>query len=173
MATGFPTAYNLEVEFTAAVWTDIGAYADFEAGVDLHYGRVDAGEPIAPGSLDVTLRDPDGRFVPDNPTSPYYPNVVEGKRIRLRVTKGSVRTRFLGYIQSWTPSLPPGGSIADGVCEVSAVTQDGANRKPLRGMFEGFAAISADAFFVPGATTDVSGPAMLSNIISGSTVTAR
>lgn len=173
MAAGFPTAYALEVEFTPAVWTDISAYADFDTGVDLHYGRTDAGEPVAPGSLDATLRDPDGRFVPDNPLSPYYPNVVEGKRIRLRVTKGVIRTRFLGYIQSWAPSLPPGGAIADGVCVVSAVTEDGAKRRPLRGLYEGHAAISADAFFVPGAGDGLPGPGMLSNIISGSAVTAR
>ena len=131
MATGFPTAYLMEVEFTAGVWTDITADVDFGVEVRVTYGRAREGEPVAPGSMELTLYNSTGKFVPDNPGSPYYPNVVERKRIRYTVTKGVARTRFLGYIVAWQPWIPAGESATAGMCSVSATTYDGIASRPI------------------------------------------
>jgi hypothetical protein len=65
------------------VWTDISPYVDMQAGVKITRGRQDEFSDIQPSKLTLTLDNRDGRFTPENTASPYYPNVVTGKRIRL------------------------------------------------------------------------------------------
>lgn len=103
MATGLPSNVALEIEFTAGVWTDVGASTDSAV---IRRGRDSQFTDIQPGTLTFTLENIDGTFTPDNPLSTYYPNLVEGKRIRCRVTKSATTyTRFLGKIASIDPRL--------------------------------------------------------------------
>src|SRR3546814_5288438 len=76
-------------------------------------GRRDERSETSPYSATLTVRNQDGRFTPDNPASPYYPNVKLGKRIRVTVTVGATTSdRFTGYVTSW-PVMFPGGTVAD------------------------------------------------------------
>ena len=85
-----PDLYVLECAFASnpdalladQVWTDITAYLDVKAGVRIGRGRTDELSDIQPSTLACTLKN-DGRFTPGNTSSPYYPNVKTGKRIRL------------------------------------------------------------------------------------------
>lgn len=172
MATGFPTAYAIEIEFTAGVWTDVSADVARDVGVTRMFGRVREGEDVGPGSCDFTLKESTGKYVPDNPVSPYYPNVVERKRVRFTVTKGSARVRFLGYIASWRPVLPAGGSAADGYVEVTAVTFDGIASRPLWSAWTERALMTAaDGVFVFTGGEGKTGEAC-TNVVPGATIEA-
>jgi hypothetical protein len=110
VATGLPTAWFVEIEFTAGVWTDIST--NVGQPVVIRVGRSDASSDVQPGTCTVVVDNVDGTFTPDNPLTgatsgvTYYPNLVEGKRLRVRVTKGTTSTRFLGRITSIVPDFP-------------------------------------------------------------------
>jgi len=120
MAAGLPSAVLVEIEFTAGVWTDVGSLVKGDS-IEIHVGRDSAASGIQPGTLDLDLDNADGRFTPDNPTSTHYPNFVEGKRIRVRVTKSATTyVRFVGRITSLEPSFPT-GEPSQSVTHVAAV----------------------------------------------------
>ena len=61
--------------------------------------------PMAP-QLTLTLDNGDGRFWPDNTSSPLYPNVRDQHRIRVQATHNSITyTLFTGLISQWLPAL--------------------------------------------------------------------
>ena len=107
MATGLPDSTTIEIEFTDAVWTDVTSLVNVGAGaITRKVGRSTQLDTISAGSLSFTLDNPAGAFTPDNALSTYYPNVVEGKRVRWKVTEASITyTRFLGYITQWVPEI--------------------------------------------------------------------
>ncbi len=84
-----PDAYVLECAFASnpddmyfsQVWTDITPFLDAKAGVRITRGRTDEFSEIQPSTFACVLRN-DGRFTPDNPSSPYFPNVKTGKKLR-------------------------------------------------------------------------------------------
>lgn len=110
---------RLEIEFTTGIWTDVSDR--YRAPVTIHYGRATQFDQIGAGILAVRLDDPDGAVMPDNQGSPFFPNVVKGKRIRWTVGKqGQEWCRFVGWIQAWEPRFPQ-GSIAKAYTDVTAV----------------------------------------------------
>jgi len=109
----------LEIEFTAGVWTDVSAY--YRTPVKLKFGRATPYEDTGAASMTVRLDNFDGRFMPDFMGSPYYPNVVKGKRVRWKVTKSAVTyTRHLGWIQAWEPHFPT-ESTNDAYVDITSV----------------------------------------------------
>jgi len=112
MATGLPDSTTIEIEFTDGTWTDVTSLVNVGAGsITRKVGRSTQLDTISAGSLSFTLDNPDGTFTPDNPLSTYYPNVVEGKRVRWKVTEAATTyTRFTGWTTQWVGSLipPPG-----------------------------------------------------------------
>ena len=124
MATGLPTSTLLEIEFTAGVWTNVTSFVQ-PTGVALSFGRADEFGSVQPATLTVTLDNyADATtgycpFTPDSPVSPYYPNVVEGKRIRFSITKGSTYQRFIGYIDAWAPFFTDDPAIGSVVVTAS------------------------------------------------------
>ena len=109
MATGLPTSVAYEIELTAGVWTDITTSVRGRS-VSIVRGRSSKSGDAQPGTLDLDLDNSSGTFMPDNPLSSLYPNFTEGKRIRVRVTKGSPYTRFLARIREITPDFPSNAS---------------------------------------------------------------
>ena len=107
MATGLPDSTTIEIEFTDGTWTDVTSLVNVGAGsITRKVGRSTQLDTISAGSLSFTLDNPTGKFTPDNPLSTYYPNVVEGKRVRWKVTEASTTyTRFTGYITQWVPEI--------------------------------------------------------------------
>ncbi len=124
MAAGFPNSYVVEVELTAGVWTDITTSV-VGYSIEITVGKDSPAGDIQPGTLDLILDNFDGTWTPDNPLSTYYPNVVEGKRIRVVVNKGTPggystgaygtgpysgtlasSARFVGRVTTWEPDFP-------------------------------------------------------------------
>jgi len=107
MASGLPDSTTVEIEFTDGVWTDVTSLVNVGAGaITRKVGRSTQLDTISAGSLSFTLDNPTGTFTPDNPLSTYYPNVVEGKRVRWKVTEAATTyTRFTGYITQWVPEI--------------------------------------------------------------------
>lgn len=115
---------TIEIEFTPGVWTDVTASVDVDAdSVTRKVGRANAVDEISPGTLSFTLQNSTGAFTPDNPLSVYYPNVVEGKQVRWKVTgTAGVKQRFLGTITDLTPTVR---AFDDASIEVTAIDRLG------------------------------------------------
>ncbi len=82
MATGLPASVSVAVEFTGGVWTEVGSR--------INRLTIARGEN-QPGTLSFDLENTDGLVTPDYALGSYYPNFVEGKRIRVQA-----RTAALG-----------------------------------------------------------------------------
>lgn len=107
MAVGPPSG-KVEIEWTAGTWTDVTSYVALEEALSGTFGRTSEFDDVSAGTWTVRLRNDDGRFTPNNPLSPYYPNVVENARLRVTLTPpgGSSYIRFLGYITNIQPTFP-------------------------------------------------------------------
>jgi len=76
---------------------------------------------VEAGTASITLDNRSGRFTPQNTSSPYYPNLLPMRQIRIRATWNSTTYPiFQGFVESW-PATFPGGvdqvvtlSIVDG-----------------------------------------------------------
>lgn len=91
----------VEVQFTAGVWTDISSYV-YE--VHTNRGRNSQLDRMEAGTCDLILNNKDRRFDPSNTSSPYYPNVVPVRPIRVRALwSASYYPRFQGFVEDWTP----------------------------------------------------------------------
>lgn len=105
---------KVEIKFSGDVWTDVSTYVDLREGLPIQRGRSTEFEDISPATITVVLRNvPDtagvAPFMPDNPNSPYYPNVIQGKQVRVQVTKSPTTwTRYQGIISEWIPSADTG-----------------------------------------------------------------
>ena len=78
---------------------------DFYLAVDVD-GRANGFQPYSVGRADITLDNHDGRYDPFCSTSPLYPNVAPGRKVRLRVKNGSTGDRydvFAGTIEDIRP----------------------------------------------------------------------
>jgi hypothetical protein len=107
--TGLPDGVTVEIEFTASVWTDVTTYASAESKVSVRAGRTTEFDDVGPSTCTLVLRNDDGRFTPDSAGSPYYPDVIEGRRIRVTVTESAVDyPLFTGSILSWEPNYSSG-----------------------------------------------------------------
>jgi hypothetical protein len=99
-----------EVAFTTdpgatPTWTDVSAY---QREFVVHRGRADDQSPFGPGQLELTLTNEDRRFDPQYASSPYYPNVVPMRRIRIRATYNAVTYDiFNGYVTDWRQTYSP------------------------------------------------------------------
>jgi hypothetical protein len=107
--TGLYDGVTVEIEFTASVWTDVTAYVSAESKVSVRAGRTTEFDDVGPSTCTLVLRNDDGRFTPDSAGSPYYPDVIEGRRIRVTVTESAVDyPLFTGSILSWEPNYSSG-----------------------------------------------------------------
>jgi hypothetical protein len=90
-------------------WTDVSQYVELRQGIDIKFGRQDQFAIADANTLKVVLDNADGRFTPGKASSPYYPNVLIGRPIRVKSTRvgGSASTRFLGFVDDWV--LDPSG----------------------------------------------------------------
>lgn len=78
----------------APVWTDITRYCDVGATITISpRGRADERSQIQPALCAFTVDNSDGRFTPNNASSPYYPGVRKNRRVRVRLV--SVDVNFL------------------------------------------------------------------------------
>jgi hypothetical protein len=76
-------AFATQPMAASPTWTDITAYVLAREGITRTWGRPDEFGQIQPSTLSLTLNNRDGRFTRSLTSSPYYPNVKNGKRIRV------------------------------------------------------------------------------------------
>lgn len=91
---------NFETPSTGRVWTDISQYVELDSDITISYGRPDELSDGEPNSLSITLDNSDGRFTPNRPSSPYFPQWDIGTPIRVSAQPpgGSNERRFLGFV---------------------------------------------------------------------------
>ena len=115
MALGMPT-FTVELYVNAA-WVNVSAYVNpQQSAISIQYGRSSQSDDGQPGTCAFSLENSDGRFTPDNPTSPYYGYIVPGTPVRVGVTGGVYR--FTGRVVSWNPTYT-GVSVGDAVVNVT------------------------------------------------------
>lgn len=118
--TNWPTL-TVEIAFATdplatPTYTDVSAYV---RGLAIRRGRNHELDRIEAGTLRLTLNNRDRRFDPANASSPYYPNVIPMRRIRVSATWDSNTYRlFTGFIQDWPMSWQ---GVKDAEVDLSAV----------------------------------------------------
>lgn len=116
---GMPTV-TVEAAFTTdpgatPTWTDISAYLK---RLTVHRGRADELSAFSAGQAQITLTNEDRRFDPNYSSSPYSPNVIPMRRIRIRATWNAITYDvFNGYVTNWRQTYSP---PADAECVVEA-----------------------------------------------------
>jgi hypothetical protein len=94
---------------------DISIY--FRSG-DTHRGAQRELQRVEAGTASLTLDNRDGRFTPFNIASPYYPNVLPMRRIRIRaVWDANTYPVYYGFVEGW----PVGFNDTDTTTQVSLV----------------------------------------------------
>jgi hypothetical protein len=86
-----PLQLTVEVAFNAGyrtaasarTWTDLTDYVEGQSKITIGYGRSDELGNADANRCNVSFDNRDGRFTLDNPASPYYPNVLIGRPLRV------------------------------------------------------------------------------------------
>lgn len=123
MSVTFDSNVDLTVEIgfasnpfdTTYTYTDVSAYV---LKIDIRRGRQQALSEIGTGLATVVFDNQDRRFDPTNTSSPYSPNVVPNKPIRISATYDSTTYRlFEGFIEQF-----PQQFVASGAQSITTVT---------------------------------------------------
>ncbi len=95
---------------TTPSWTDI---TTFVQAMTINRGRSSVRQEFDAGSLTLVLDNTDGRFDPNNSSSPYDPNLKLGTPVRIQALH-SVTTfdLFRGHIDVWPLTYPQSGKDA-------------------------------------------------------------
>lgn len=89
-------------------WTDVTARRQAQS-ITITRGRQNEGARPQPGSITITLDNLDGALTPDNPTSEYFPHVIEGVPLEFSLQWDGVwYGRFAGEVSSYEPDWPYG-----------------------------------------------------------------
>lgn len=119
---GTPTL-KVEIDFVSAplsatnTWTDVSTYA---RTVSLRRGRDHELNRSQAGTATITLSNRDRRFDPLNASSPYAPNVIPMRQIRISAVWSAVTyPLFTGYIEDWAQDWLPRPIYASGDAQVS------------------------------------------------------
>jgi hypothetical protein len=112
------SSLKAEIEFVAGAWTDVSSYVSGD--VTIGVGRPTPYDQVAPTEVTLMLHSGDGRFIPENSSGPYYPNVRTGVRVRISLVKAGVTyVRATVYATAFELDFP-GASAADAVVTVTA-----------------------------------------------------
>ncbi|MGW5352199.1 hypothetical protein ACWERV_17020 [Streptomyces sp. NPDC004031] len=84
---GFPDDADtgLRAEILAGAWTDITSDTMIGQTITITRGRSDYTTQADPTRVDLKLRNPDGRYVPQNPMGPYYGLIGRNTPLRISV----------------------------------------------------------------------------------------
>jgi hypothetical protein len=79
----FEVAFATGPDDPAPAWVDLSDRVHLPSGITVRRGRGDEFDTVQTGVLNLSLENIDGALSPDNPSSPYYPNVLPQRRCRL------------------------------------------------------------------------------------------
>ena len=82
----------------------------YDQSVTIEVGSEDESRQVQPATAGFTLHNFDGAVTPDNPTSPWYPNVRRGTPCRLSVNAGSPHLSLPGVAGSYA-STPDAAAL--------------------------------------------------------------
>lgn len=92
---------------TTPAWTDISAYVCADQPISIRRGRQQELGRFEAGMLTLALNNLDRRFDPTNTSSPYAPNVVPNRKIKVEaIWNSTTYPLFTGYIDEWPPEWP-------------------------------------------------------------------
>jgi hypothetical protein len=116
----------LEVSFDGVTWVDLTSRV--ECDISIRKYRTTEFDPLQGCSLEIAaLRNDDGYLTPDNPLSPYYPNVTDRALVRysVRLPSGAWTYRFKGLTQEWVadPLDSPGAFVKVSCISALAATE--------------------------------------------------
>lgn len=123
MSVAFDSNVDLTVEIgfasnpydTTYTYTDV---SDYVLKIDIKRGRQQALSDIGTGTCTVVFDNQDRRFDPTNTSSPYSPNVIPNKPIRISATYSATTYRlFEGFIEQF-----PQQFVASGKQSITTVT---------------------------------------------------
>ena len=123
MSVAFDSNIDLTVEIgfasnpydTTYTYTDV---SDYVLKIDIKRGRQQALSEIGTGFATVVFDNQDRRFDPTNTSSPYSPNVIPNKPLRISATYSSTTYRlFEGFIEQF-----PQQFVASGNQSITTVT---------------------------------------------------
>ena len=118
MSVAFDSNVDLTVEIgfasnpydTTYTYTDV---SDYVLKIDIKRGRQQALSEIGTGTCVVVLNNQDRRFDPTNTSSPYSPNVIPNKPIRISATYSATTYRlFEGFIEQFPQQFAASGNQA-------------------------------------------------------------
>lgn len=97
-------AFSTNPTSDVPVWTDV---TEFVQSFSTRRGRQQELDVIEPGTASLVLDNDDRRFDPMNTASPYYPNILPVRRLRIRAVWNNVLYDvFSGYINGWPQEYP-------------------------------------------------------------------
>lgn len=90
-------------------WVDVSQYVKYEDKITITRGRRNQQRTPPASTCRLTFLNPDRRFAPRNTTSPYYPYLKQGTKLRVWFNPGSGNSlRFTGEIPAWPPRWTTG-----------------------------------------------------------------
>lgn len=135
----YPITITVEI-LVNGTWVDISQYVYQRMDIVISGGQPNQGSPYQPAKVPLTLGNNDGRFSPNNVSSPYYPYLQRNTQLRISVTATSTTGnfysgyRFWGEVKVWPPTSDISGNDAYVV-----ITANGPLRKIHRGGGQGSA----------------------------------
>jgi hypothetical protein len=98
-------------------WTNV---SPFVRALSIRRGRQDELARVETGTLNLLLDNRDARFNPENTSSPYYPNLVPKRQVRVLARSGATTaTLFTGFVGGFPQGWPDAGT--DSVVRLGAV----------------------------------------------------
>jgi len=115
----------VDVLFDGTNWDIITRYVKVDDGINIpQRGREDNQDEIQTGSMSLTLLN-DGRFTPGLASSPHYPNVIKGKRIRVRVVYWSTNMVTNPTMEAGTTDWAAAGTVVPVLTQSATHVQAG------------------------------------------------
>jgi hypothetical protein len=124
----FAFGADLTVNSGGWTWTDVSTYALGQAQV--RFGRIDEASTTSPATLQLRLKNTDGRFTPHGTSSPTWPYMRRQTPVRYSINPGTGFVQvFQGFVDEVSPVWPAGNSQ---YAEVS-ITASGSLRRLSQG----------------------------------------
>lgn len=122
----FEVAFATDPNAAAPAWIDVSDRVHLPSGITIRRGRSDEFDSVQTGTMTLTLENIDGALSPDNPSSPYYPNVLPQRRCRL--TYRDPATLGLANMLSTEDASFEGGSTGAWVGQLGATVANSSTR---------------------------------------------